>query len=284
MIYVKNLFLKYPGASQDTINDITFSIKSGEIFGFLGPSGAGKSTLQKILTGILLNYRGEVKVLGNEIRNRRNTFYENIGVDFEFPNFYDKFSALENLNYFASLYNRKVFNPLPLLERVGLAEDANKKVSEFSKGMKMRLSFVRSILHNPEILFLDEPTSGLDPFNSRTIKDIIIENRNKGKTIILTTHNMHDAEELCDRVAFIVDGNLRAIDTPRALRSRKSGISVDYSYLENGIEYRASSQLTDLSQDKVFTNKLNIGAILSIHSKEPTLEDIFIELTGRCLQ
>ncbi|MBS4022528.1 MAG: ABC transporter ATP-binding protein [Dethiobacter sp.] len=165
----------------------------GEIFGFLGPSGAGKSTLQKILCGILRNYRGSVRVLNTEVKNRKDSFYENIGVDFEFPNLYGKFTALENLLFFSSLYGQKKQDPLPYLERVGLSADAQKKVSSYSKGMKVRLAFIRVIIHRPALLFLDEPTSGLDPAFARILKDMILEQKKEGKTIILTTHNMHDA-------------------------------------------------------------------------------------------
>ncbi|UNC92005.1 ABC transporter ATP-binding protein [Candidatus Contubernalis alkaliaceticus] len=283
MITVRQLAFSYD-QRKDFIKGMSFDVNKGEIFGFLGPSGAGKSTLQKILSGILRNYRGRVKVLNTEVKNRKNSFYENIGVDFEFPNLYGKFTALENLLFFSSLYNKKSQDPMPYLERVGLSADANKKVSSFSKGMKMRLAFVRAILHNPLLLFLDEPTSGLDPVYNRILKDMILEQKREGKTIILTTHNMHDAEELCDRVAFIVDGEIKALDSPHALRSKKSGVEVSYTYVEEGREKTGAAMLTSLYQDPVFMNNLQGSSLTGIHSKEPTLDDVFIELTGRCLK
>lgn len=283
MISVDNVFLKYPGSKNDTINGVSFKVDQGEIFGFLGPSGAGKSTLQKILTGVLRNYRGSVKVLETEIKHRNNLFYENIGVDFEFPNFYGKFTALENLNYFASLYIKKTKDPMHLLELVGLHNDADKKVLNFSKGMKMRLGFIRSILHDPKLLFLDEPTSGLDPTNARTIKDMILEQKKLGKTIILTTHNMHDAEELCDRVAFIVDGEIKAMDTPLSLRKHIRDTEVEYTYSQGEKLIKKTALLSNLHMDKDFITILKSSSLSSIHSKEQTLEDVFIELTGRCL-
>lgn len=284
MINVKNLNFSYD-KKIDIIKNISFDVSEGEIFGFLGPSGAGKSTLQKILCGILLDYRGSVKVFGNQVHNRKDSFYEKIGVDFEFPNLYSKFTGLENLKYFSSLYKGKVSDPYPLLERIGLLADANKKVSGYSKGMKMRLAFVRSILHNPDLLFLDEPTSGLDPAHSRILKDIILEKKMEGKTIILTTHNMHDAQELCDRVAFIVDGDIKAMDTPAALRNAKQGVEVKFTYnsSDEGEKF-GEVLLSNLNSDKVFLENLQKGTISSIHTKEPTLEDIFIEITGRRLQ
>jgi fluoroquinolone transport system ATP-binding protein len=283
MISIANVYLKYPNAKADTIQGVSFDVNRGEIFGFLGPSGAGKSTLQKILTGVLREYRGSVRVLDIEVKNRTGAYYEKIGVDFEFPNFYGKFTALQNLKYFSSLYASALSDPLPLLERVGLREDANEKVANYSKGMKTRLGFARCLLNDPELLFLDEPTSGLDPANSRIVKDMISEQKSAGKTIILTTHNMHDAEELCDRVAFIVDGKIKAADTPRALRESGADTRVEYSFIEKGKETRRSCLLTELGNNAEFRNALDTATLKSVRSKEKTLEDVFIALTGRSL-
>ena len=187
----------------------------GEIFGFLGPSGAGKSTLQKILIGMLPNYEGTARVNGTDCKNFTRRFYENIGVDFEFSTMYEKRTARENLHFFASLYDKETRPADELLNAVGLLDDGDKRVSEYSKGMKARLNFIKALLHDPPVLSLDEPTSGLDPANSRIMKDLILEERSKG-TILLTTHNMQDAAELCDRVAFIVNGRIMALDSARA--------------------------------------------------------------------
>jgi fluoroquinolone transport system ATP-binding protein len=282
MIQVNELCFSY-SRRRSFIENMNFSVGKGEIFGFLGPSGAGKSTVQKILTGILKSYDGSAKVLGTEIKKGNRDFYQKVGVDFEFPNLYGKFTALENLRFFSELYNRKSHDPMELLERVGLKNDADKKVSSFSKGMKMRLSFIRALQHKPDLIFLDEPTSGLDPSNARTIKEMILEQKRTGKSIMLTTHNMHDAEELCDRVAFIVDGSIKAIDTPNNLRLQKGGSTVAYAYAENGTHRTAKAPLHDLNANTDFMNRLAKNQVLSIHSSEQTLEDIFIEITGRCL-
>lgn len=284
VIDVQDVSLRYPSAKEDTIRGISFEVREGEIFGFLGPSGAGKSTMQRILTGTLRDYRGSVRIFGSEIRHRTRWYYESIGVDFEFPNFYGKFTAMENLKYFASLYSCGTADPSELLERVGLHLDAHKKVASYSKGMKMRLGFVRSLLHDPKLLFLDEPTSGLDPANARILKDMILEQKQLGKTIILTTHNMHDAEELCDRVAFIVDGRIKVVDTPHALRRSQADTKVEYSFSYNGKESRNITALSDLANAHDFQSALKEGTLTSIHSKEQTLEDVFIALTGRRLQ
>ncbi len=282
MINVSGLDFSYTRHNKFII-DMNFNVGSGEIFGFLGPSGAGKSTVQKILTGILRNYTGSVKVLGTEVKNSRRDFYQRIGVDFEFPNLYSKFTALENLLFFAKLYNRHGYDAMELLERVGLGSTAHKRVSEFSKGMKMRLSFIRAIQHKPELIFLDEPTSGLDPANARIVKEMILEQKQMGNSILLTTHNMHDAEELCDRVAFIVDGSIKIIDTPDNLRLKKGGSIVVYQYDEGGKRVKAEAKLDGLYENNEFLNRLKNRQIVSIHSCEQTLEDIFIEVTGRYL-
>ena len=282
MINVQGLSFSYNPRSP-LIEDMSFQVADGEIFGFLGPSGAGKSTLQKILCGILRNYQGQVTVLDREVKNTREDFYTQIGVDFEFPNLYSKFTGLENLTYFASLYGRNDLDPYPHLERVGLSSDMHKKASNYSKGMKMRLAFVRAILHKPKLLFLDEPTSGLDPAYARILKDMILEQRAAGRTVILTTHNMHDAEELCDRVAFIVDGEIRALDTPAALRAEKSAVEVHFTYENDGQTIRHHTPMASLHEHSEFMHHLHNGTLRSIHSREPTLEDVFIELTGRQL-
>ncbi len=287
MITVQDLYLRYPSAQENTLQGIDFTVNEGELFGFLGPSGAGKSTLQKVLTGVLRSYRGKANVSGIEMKTRPGDYYERIGVDFEFPNFYGKFTAMENLRYFASLYSRPVQDIMPLFERVGLVADADKKVASYSKGMKMRLGFIRSLMHSPDILFLDEPTSGLDPANARTLKDMVKEQKAQGKTILLTTHNMHDAEELCDRVAFIVDGKIAALNATAAFKNTGETM-VAFSYYKNDVSREdvitQSCPLAALGENDSFQSALREGRLTGIHSKERTLEDVFIELTGKGLQ
>lgn len=281
MIEVNNLNFSY--TKNPFIEDMNFIVQSGEIFGFLGPSGAGKSTLQKILTGLIGTYKGNVKVNKIEVKRHDSSFYENIGVDFEFPSLYEKLTARENMNFFSSLYKKRL-DINELLESVGLHIDADKKVADFSKGMKSRLNFIKALVHNPELIFLDEPTAGLDPSNSRRMKDIILQQKAMGKTILLTTHNMYDATELCDHVAFIVDGKLRALDTPRNLIMSRGAAKVSYTYISNGKEVRTEVLLNSISNDNLLQKLMQENRLLSIHSSEPTLNDIFVELTGRALQ
>ncbi|NYB75169.1 ABC transporter ATP-binding protein [Sedimentibacter hydroxybenzoicus DSM 7310] len=263
--------------------DMNFSVKKGEIFGFLGPSGAGKSTLQKILTGLIRSYKGNAIVNKTECKSYKDDFYENIGVDFEFPSLYEKLTGRENLKFFGSLYSKKLRDVDELLKMVGLQNDGGKKVSEYSKGMKSRLNFIKALLHNPDILFLDEPTSGLDPNNSRIMKNIIINEKEKGKTIILTTHNMVDATELCDKVAFIVDGNIKALDSPHNLIMSKGAAKIKYTFMDGKEEIR-ECMLGKTSEDAKLQELIMSNRILSIHSSEPTLNDIFAEVTGSVLQ
>lgn len=280
MIQVRHLSFSY--TKQPFISDMNFSVSDGEIFGFLGPSGAGKSTLQKILIGILTTYQGSVVVNGVECRERTKHFYEEIGVDFEFSTMYEKLTARENLRFFSSLYEKRSRPAEELLEMVGLEQDADKRVFDYSKGMKARLNFIKALLHDPCLLCLDEPTSGLDPANSRIMKDMILAEKAKGKTILLTTHNMQDAAELCDRVAFIVGGRICALDSPHNLIMSKGAATVTYTWTENG-EHSASCPLDRVSSDERLKGLIAGNRLQSIHSSEPTLNDIFMDITGRTL-
>ncbi len=281
MIEIKDLSFSY--SKQKFIENLSFDVKLGEIFGFLGPSGAGKSTIQKILIGLLPGYDGSVVVNGTEVSMRKNSFYEEIGVDFEYPTLYEKLTAKQNLEFFGSLYSGEKYDVQELLEMVALQNDADKKVSDFSKGMRSRLNFVKAFIHKPKMLFLDEPTSGLDPANARTMKDIILKLREQGTTIIITTHNMQDAQELCDRVAFIVDGDVKELDTPHNLIMRSGAAELRYTYLEAGVEQEAGCLVNQTATDTQLHRMLNENRILTIHSTEPNLGDIFCEITGRKL-
>jgi fluoroquinolone transport system ATP-binding protein len=284
VVDVRNLQYNYPNSSKEAINGLNFSINKGEIFGFLGPSGAGKSTTQKILIGLLKNYKGQVTVFDKSLEHWKNDYYEKIGVGFELPNHFEKLSALENLRFFASLYNKKIDNLDCLLDKVNLKDDGKLEVSKFSKGMKMRLNFARAIMHNPDLIFLDEPTSGLDPLNARRIKDLILEQKNNGKTVFLTTHNMHDAEELCDRIAFIVKGEIKVVDTPGNLKIKSSKNILTVEYLNGDRVLKKDFNMNTLGTDKEFMDLIKNYRIKTMHSKESDLEDIFIKITGESIK
>ena len=284
MITVENLQYTYTGTAVPAVKNLNFTIERGEIFGFLGPSGAGKSTTQKILIRLLTGYEGRATVFDKELDRWGSDFYERIGVSFEYPNHFLKLTAVENLTYFSSLYNHPAHTPQELLDMVGLSKDGDLLVSQFSKGMKNRLTVARSLLHGPELLFLDEPTAGLDPMNARRIKDLIKAQQEAGKTIFLTTHDMTVADALCDRIAFIVDGEIKLIDAPKRLKLQHGKPTVRVEYLANG-DTRPTEQefaLADLGQNG-FVKLVQQVSVQTIHSQEATLEDIFIQVTGRSL-
>lgn len=284
VVKVENLSFTYPGKKEKILNGLNFDIKKGEIFGFLGPSGAGKSTTQKIITGILRGFQGQVKVMNQDIRKIDNKFYEKIGVSFEFPNLYLRFTARENLDYFASLYEGESEDVLNLLEMVGLGEAADMRVEEFSKGMKMRLNFCRALINKPELIFLDEPTSGLDPANARIMKNIIKEQSRQGNSVFLTTHDMKAVDDVCDRVAFIVGGEIVLIDSPDNLKGSYGRKKVEVQYLNEKESGSKSFSLAGLGKNKEFWDFLQKYEARSIHSQEADLEEVFIKVTGRKLR
>lgn len=284
VIRVQGLTYVYPAATEPAIRGMDFTVGRGEIFGFLGPSGAGKSTTQKVLIGLLHGHGGEVSVWGKGPLAWGPDYYERIGVSFELPNHYQKLTGLENLRFFASLYRGDTLDPMKLLDAVGLGNDANTRVGKYSKGMQMRLTFARSLINDPEVLFLDEPTSGMDPVNARNVRRMIRDLKAHGRTVFLTTHDMTTANELCDRVAFVVDGKIAAMDTPAELKIACGQRLVRVEYRgENGRLDAAEFPLDGLGDDPAFQAVLRNHHVETIHSREASLEDVFVEVTGRRL-
>ncbi|HZE38179.1 MAG TPA: ABC transporter ATP-binding protein [Stackebrandtia sp.] len=286
VIDIDGLTFTYPKSIEPAVRGISFTVDTGEVLGFLGPSGAGKSTTQKILTGLLDGHDGRVEVWGRDPAEWKSEYYQRIGVSFELPNHYLKLTGLENLEFFASLYDGPTLDPMSLLERVGLAEAAHTRVAKYSKGMQMRLVFVRALLHQPLLLFLDEPTSGMDPANARIIKDIVRELRDSGRTVFLTTHDMATADQLCDRVAFMVDGSIAALDTPSEHKLRRGRRTVRVTYRADGDATLRTKDfgMDDLADDPAFAALLRDGHVEAVHSQEADLEDVFIDVTGRRLR
>lgn len=281
MIEVKNLTFSY-GKDKQALHGLNFTVEDGEIFGFLGPNGSGKSTTQKILTGILKGYGGIVSLFGKDLRSAHTQdFFQKIGVLFEFPYLYANLSALDNLHYFSSFYPKEQLRDVEeVLDELEFNRDFLKKpVSSYSKGMRQRVSMARALLSNPKLLFLDEPTSGLDPTGAVLFRGMIEKERKKGTTIFVTTHNMLDADLLCDRVAFIVNGTIVALDTPRNLKEQNSNHRIVVDYLYQGKREEKTLEASELQSGIPFT----YDELISIHSQEPTLEDIFIRYTGRRL-
>lgn len=280
MFQVENLTFRYPKNKEDTIKSISFEITKGEIFGLLGPSGVGKSTTQKILTRLLKNYGGRITYKGKDLKLYGKEMYQEIGVGFEVPVHFSKLTANENLDFFKMLYKSHADTD-ELLKKVGLYDDRNKNVREYSKGMKVRLNFVRALINKPSMLFLDEPTIGLDPNNSKIIKDMVREFKENGGTVLLTTHLMNDVDELCDRVAFMADGKIVEIDTPKNLKLKHGVREVDIEYSDgDGMTKKESFGLDNLGANENFTSILKTKKIITMHSKETSLDNIFIKLTG----
>ncbi|MDN6293929.1 MAG: ABC transporter ATP-binding protein [Alkalibacterium sp.] len=283
MIKVKNLSHSYNKDEKYQVKNINFEVKKGEIFGFLGPSGAGKSTVQNILTGLLQLQEGEAVVADYDIKNISKEMFNKIGMSFEQSNVYSKLTAKENLDFYSKLFDVKTVDSNELLNLVGLEGKENVKAGEFSKGMKHRLTFARSMINEPELWFLDEPTTGLDPSIAADIKEIIKTKNNEGVTIFLTTHNMFIADELCDRVAFIVDGEIKLIDSPENLKLQYGEQLVEVEYIENN-ETKIKTFSTVFPEDKkVLQTVIDQHEIKTMHTKEATLEEIFIKVTGRGL-
>lgn len=285
VIRVRGLTFAYPNAREPAVRGMDFTVGRGEIFGFLGPSGAGKSTTQKLLIGLLRGHGGQAAIWGRDPLAWGADYYERIGVSFELPNHYQKLTGLENLQFFGSLYAGATLDPMHLLDAVGLADDAHTRVGMYSKGMQMRLTFARSLINDPELLFLDEPTSGLDPVNARNVKDMILDLKARGRTVFLTTHDMATADELCDRVAFVVDGAIVAMDTPAELKIARSQRLVRVEYRDdNGRLQTAEFGMDCLADDPAFHAMLRDHHVETIHSREASLDDVFVETTGRRLK
>ncbi len=283
VIHMQGFGYVYEGAKKPAVDELSFSVAPGEIFGFLGPSGAGKSTTQNVLIGLLSGYQGKIAVLGRDLRGWDRSYYQRIGVAFEAPNHYLKLTARENLRLFAALYEAPTEDAEGLLDRVGLGQDADKRVAEFSKGMRGRLTLARALQHRPELLFLDEPTAGLDPSTARQIRHVIEGARANGATIFLTTHDMVTAQELCDRVAFLNEGRITALDSPQALRRSHGRRALRVEVLREGVREAREFDLERLGENQNFLAWINAGTVESMHTLETTLEDVFVQVTGRKL-
>ncbi len=275
--------LSYAYGRIQAVREISFEVQPGEILGFLGPNGAGKSTTIKILTGQLAPQGGRAEILGREVGRGDPEIQAQIGVCFEEKNLYLNMSGVENLDFFASLFGIKQPHSLEALRRVGLAERAKDRVHSYSKGMRQRLMISRAFINNPRVLFLDEPTDGLDPVTAAEIRRTIREEAERGVAVLLTTHDMFEADELSDRVAFINEGEIVALDTAENLKLRYGERSVRVRLREGE---RAREERIPLSEDGASARLAELAAspdLLTIHTEEATLEAIFIQLTGRGL-
>jgi ABC-2 type transport system ATP-binding protein len=264
------------------VDDISFDVAPGEVLGVLGPNGAGKSTTIRMLTGQLTPAKGSIRILGMDMPGDRTAIQGRIGVCFEEKNLYLEMTARENLAFFATLFGVDV-DVDALLERVGLRERGSDRVSNYSKGMRQRLMITRALINTPDVLFLDEPTDGLDPVSARGIRDVIRAEADRGAAVLLTTHDMHEADELSNRVAFIDDGRVIAMDAPEELKLAHGQRSVR---VRRRVDGQLEEEVIELdragSADHVRAAVAKEG-LLTVHTEEATLEDIFVQLAGRGL-
>lgn len=259
---------------------ISFAVQRGRAFGLLGPSGAGKTTLIKILTGQLKQKSGIATLLGTDTRTLGKTEHDSIGVMMDNFGLYERLSVYDNLAFYADIYQIPHNQISKILKRISLYEAQKTPVIKLSKGMKNRLSLARALMNDAKVLFLDEPTSGLDPATIREIHTILEEQKAKGTTIFLTTHNMYEAESLCDHVALLSGGNIIEYGNPMAICRKYNRLNRIQVTLKNG---EVISLENNMSAAKTIAGYLQKEEIAAIHSTEPTLESVFIELTGRGL-
>ena len=262
------------------VDGVSFTVRQGEIFGLLGHNGAGKTTTIRMLTGRARPTGGRALVCGHDVVRERERVKPLINLVFEDQNLYERLTGRENLRLFADLYDVERRRVDELLEAVRLAEAAGRKVKTYSSGMKQRLLVARALVNRPRVLFLDEPTRGLDPTSAREVRDMVREQARAGATIFLTTHYMEEADELCERVAFLASGRIVALDTPRELKLRfgrrtalvllRSREEVELRLEDPGDAARLQAWMAD-------------DQVLTVHSQEGTLEDVFVNLAGRPL-
>lgn len=278
LLHLEHISKRYQ--SELALKDIQMDLHEGEILGFLGPSGAGKTTTIKIITGQLRQTSGEAKILGTDTTNIDESIYEKIGIVSDNSGIYAKMTVWKNLQIFANIWQVPKPRIEEVLRQVGLYEHRKKAAGKLSKGQTQRLVLARAVLHRPRILFLDEPTSGLDPATAAAIHKMLLDLRQEGMAVFLTTHNMEEATKLCDAVALLNNGEIVEFGPPREL-CLKYNTKKQYRVLTGDGKEEV---LTQAPEDiRRLTGYLQQDKLLSIHSCEPSLETVFLEVTGRDL-
>ncbi len=275
--------LRYAYGDRVAVDGVSFKLAPGEVLGLLGPNGAGKSTTIKMLIGLLPPQAGSIEVLGMAMSQHRSAIQARLGVVFEEKNLYPTLSGRENLAFFARLFGRRDVDLDGLLDRVGLATRGRDRVSGYSKGMRQRLTVARALLNRPDVLVLDEPTDGLDPVSARSIRGLIREEAERGVAVLLTTHDMYEADGLSDRVAFIDQGRILALDTPERLKLRHGQRTVRVRRQVDGAVEESVVTLDGDAGDRL-RELVAAEGLLTIHTEEATLEDVFVAFAGRRLE
>ncbi|MFG6113699.1 ABC transporter ATP-binding protein [Halobacillus sp. MO56] len=278
IIEVKRLMKTF--GNHTALRNVNIQVKKGETFGLLGPSGSGKTTTIKILSSQLQQTSGEVNIFGMDTMKLRDPAQmRRIGILTDNSGLYSRLTVYDNLALYCNLYDVNKQRIDEVLHQVNLLHEKNKHVQKLSKGMKQRVTLARSILHKPDLLFLDEPTSALDPVNRKRIHKIINQLNREGTTVFLTTHDMYEAEDICDRVAFLDHGEIKLLDTPQKIRTQFADPAITILFEDN------STVVVDKNEEgaeKIY-NYMKKGEVVSIHSVEPNLGDVFVQLTGRDL-
>ncbi|MDE6386598.1 MAG: ABC transporter ATP-binding protein [Lachnospiraceae bacterium] len=273
--------VRHQFGEKEVLKGITLSAEKGEIIGLLGPSGAGKTTLIKIITGQLIPSSGNVRLEGHDMGGASGEVYHEIGMMMDDFGVYERLTCYDNLKLYADIYRVHTGRIREVLEWVGLYEDRKCPAQKLSKGMKGRLMLARAVLHRPRLLFLDEPTSGLDPATTRRIHDLIRQMQQDGTTVFLTTHNMTEAEKLCKHIALLHEGSIVEYGEPKEICRRYNHQNKLRLLLDDGTSVRLPNTRESAEQIKEY---LQNERIETMHSTEPDLESVFMELTGRSLQ
>ncbi|HEV8601056.1 MAG TPA: ABC transporter ATP-binding protein [Patescibacteria group bacterium] len=302
IIEVNNLVKKY--GDFTAVDHISFAVQEGEVFGILGPNGAGKTTTLEMVEGLKAITSGQAYLDGHDVSIDTRLVKSIIGVQLQSSSFFDGLNLVELLETFGALYDRKI-DGMELLREVQLEEKAKSQVKELSGGQKQRFSIAAALVNDPKVLFLDEPTTGLDPQARRNLWELISSINKRGKTVVLTTHYMDEAEVLCDRIAIMDNANIVALDTTKNLLSQTglnstihfrisgSPCSVEHLKALTGVEdvasedhsYRITSNEPQETLPELFEHAKDCGfKMLDLQLHQPTLEDVFLKLTGHALR
>ena len=274
---------RFSYGEREVLKGISFEVAPGEVLGFLGPNGAGKSTTIRMLTGQLRPSAGSVRLFGRDVGRERSEVMGRVGVSFEEKNLYPSMTGEENLRFFARLYGVPRADVRGLLAQVGLETRKRDMVAGYSKGMRQRLMIARALVHDPDVLLLDEPTDGLDPVSAQAVRDVIRARVEAGNAVLLTTHDMHEADELSNRVAFINEGEIYALDTPEKLKLAHGTRSVKVRLRDGDGVREESVELDGAASGARIAELMASGEVITIHTAEATLEEVFIKMTGRGL-
>lgn len=277
-IEVKDLYHNF--GKKNVLDGIDLRVGKGEIFGLLGPSGAGKTTLINILTGQLKAAGGSVSIIGKEVSTLKGDDFRRIGIMMDHFGLYERMNCYDNLKFYEMLDGKSDMQIAEVLKYVGLEGASKTEVSDLSKGMRNRLAFARVLLRCPKIMFLDEPTSGLDPATTESIHELILQEKKKGTTIFLTTHNMHEAEKLCDHIALLNEGKIVEYGAPEEICRRYNHQKKLLLHLKDGSDMELPA---DEQAGKKLAALFEAEQVETIHSTEPNLETVFMELTGKGL-